>query len=172
MDINLFSLFDEELFNEAKRLVPIVYNEESFFSYDEKKFKKNLKKKYKAFYISIKLFLIGLCNMKEKNEDWKNDKLDIKKRVKHHKEVLEYDKITFNANIEETIDEVAKDIINNYNNYKNKSLFEIMPTLVSKYMKTHNDSVEHQAYVLYLNKALKKYGKSLTTTNLRDLQDI
>lgn len=40
MDINLFSLFDEELFNEAKRLVPIVYNEDLFFSYDEKNLKK------------------------------------------------------------------------------------------------------------------------------------
>ena len=47
-----------------------------------------------------------------------------------------------------------------------------MPNLVKKYMKTHNDSVEHKAYVLYLNNSLKKYGKFLPTTNLLDLRNI
>ena len=39
-------------------------------------------------------------------------------------------------------------------------------------MKTHNDSVEHTAFVLYLNNSLKKYGKYLPTTNLCDFEDI
>ena len=67
------------------------------------------------------------------------------------KKVLYYYKKEFGANIEETIDLVAKDIVDNYDKYKNQSLFEIMPILVSKYMKTHNDSVEHQAYVIIIN---------------------
>ena len=87
-------------------------------------------------------------------------------------QVLEYDKKEFKANIDETIDNVAKDIVDNYEKYKNQSLFEVMPVLVSKYMKTHNDSVEHKAYVLYLNNSLKKYGKYLKSTNLSDLEDI
>ena len=75
---------------------------------------------------------------------------------------MKYDKKEFKANVEVTIDNVAKDIVDNYSKYKIQSLFEIMPVLVSKYMKTHNDSVEHKAYVLYLNNSLKKIWKILT----------
>ena len=101
-----------------------------------------------------------------------NDEFDIEKSINYHKQVLEYDKKEFKANVEETIDNVAKDIVDNYSKYKEQSLFEVMPILVSKYMKTHNDSVEHKAYVLYLNNSLKKYGKYLPTTNLIDLRNI
>ena len=110
--------------------------------------------------------------MKHDGEDWENDEFDIEKSINHHKQVLEYDKKEFKANVEETIDNVAKDIVDNYSKYKEQSLFEVMPILVSKYMKTHNDSVEHKAYVLYLNNSLKKYGKYLPTTNLIDLRNI
>ena len=110
--------------------------------------------------------------MKYDGEDWENDEFDIKKSIAHHKQVLKYDKKEFKANVEETIDNVAKDIVDNYSIYKTQSLFEVMPVLVSKYMKTHNDSVEHKAYVLYLNNSLKKYGKYLSTTNLIDLRNI
>lgn len=110
--------------------------------------------------------------MKHEGEDWENDKLDIDKSIEHHKNVLEYKKEEDNANIEEIIDNVAKDIVDNYDKYKKLSLFEIMPKLVTKYMKSHNDSVEHKAFVLYLNNALKSYGKYLPTTNLSELKDI
>ena len=148
MDKKLFSLFEVELLNEAKRIVPLVYNEKELIKFNTKEYKKYINKKYKLFSI------------------------DIEKSINHHKQVLEYDKKEFKANVEETIDNVAKDIVDNYSKYKTQSLFEIMPVLVSKYMKTHNDSVEHKAYVLYLNNSLKKYGKYLPTTNLIDLRNI
>lgn len=172
MDIDLFTLFEKELFNEAKRIVPLVYNDEDLFNFDTKKYKKYIFDRYKLFSIDIELLLVGLCGMKHDGEDWENDEFDIEKSINHHKQVLEYDKKEFKANVEETIDNVAKDIVDNYSKYKEQSLFEVMPILVSKYMKTHNDSVEHKAYVLYLNNSLKKYGKYLPTTNLIDLRNI
>ena len=172
MDIDLFTLFEKELFNEAKRIVHLVYNDEDLFNFDPKKYKKYIFDRYKLFSIDIELLLVGLCGMKHNGEDWENDEFDIEKSINHHKQVLEYDKKEFKANVEETIDNVAKDIVDNYSKYKTQSLFEVMPVLVSKYMKTHNDSVEHKAYVLYLNNSLKKYGKYLPTTNLIDLRNI
>ena len=179
MDTELFKMFEEELFDEAKRIVPLVYNNKDLFNFDTKKYKKYILDvktyKFESYYdngLDIELLLVGLCGMKHDGEDWENDKFDVKKSIAHHKQVLEYDKKEFKANVEETIDNVAKDIVDNYSKYKTQSLFEIMPVLVSKYMKTHNDSVEHKAYVLYLNNSLKKYGKFLPTTNLLDLRNI
>lgn len=172
MDRKLFTLFEEELFNEAKRIVPLVYDEKEFMKFNIKNYRKYINRRFKLFSIDIELFLIGLCGMKFDGEDWENDKLDIEKSIEHHKSVLEYDKKEFGANVEETIDNVAKDIVDNYDEYQNKSLFEIIPKLVIKYMKTHNDSVEHKAYILFLNNSLKKYGKCLPTTSLSNLQDI
>ena len=172
MDKKLFTLFEEEIFAEAKRIVPLVYDEKDLIKFDIDNYKKYIDKKYKLFSIDIELLLVGLCGMKHDGEDWENDEFDIKKSIAHHKQVLEYDKKEFKANVEETIDNVAKDIVDNYSKYKTQSLFEVMPVLVSKYMKTHNDSVEHKAYVLYLNNSLKKYGKYLPTTNLIDLRNI
>lgn len=172
MDKRLFSLFEDELFNEAKRIVPLVYNEKELTKFNTKEYKKFINKKYKLFSIDIELLLLGLCGMKFDGEDWENDEFDIEKSIEHHRKVLDYDKKKFGANIEETIDLVAKDIVDNYDKYKNQTLFEIMPNLVKKYMNTHNDSVEHKAYVLYLNSSLKKYGKFLPTTNLFDLRNI
>ena len=172
MDTELFKMFEKELFDEAKRIVPLVYNNKDLFNFDTKKYKKYISDKYKLFSIDIELLLVGLCGMKHDGEDWENDEFDIEKSINHHKQVLEYDKKEFKANIEQTIDNVAKDIVDNYKKYKNQSLFEIIPKLVSKYMKTHNDSVEHKAYVLLLNDSLKKYGKYLKSTNLSDLEDI
>lgn len=172
MDTKLFKMFEEELFNEAKRIVPLVYNDKDLFNFDTKKYKKYILERYKLFSIDIELLLVGLCGMKRDGEDWENHEFDINKSIVHHKRVLMYDKKEFKANVEETIENVAKDIIDNYSKYQDKSLFEIIPGLVSKYMKTHNDSVEHKAYVLYLNNSLKKYGKYLPTTNLIDLRNI
>lgn len=172
MDTKLFEMFEEELFDEAKRIVPLVYNEKELFRFSTEKYKKYILDKYKLFSIDIELLLVGLCGMKYDGENWQNDKIDIEKSINHHKQVLEYDKKEFKANIDETIDNVAKDIVDNYEKYKNQSLFEIIPKLVSKYMKTHNDSVEHKAYVLLLNDSLRKYGKYLKSTNLSDLEDI
>ena len=172
MDKKLFSLFEVELLNEAKRIVPLVYNEEELIKFNTKEYKKFINKKYKLFSIDIELLLLGLCGMKFDGEDWENDKFDIEKSIEHHRKVLDYDKKEFGANIEETIDLVAKDIVDNFDKYKSQTLFEIMPNLVKKYMNTHNDSVEHKAYVLYLNNSLKKYNKYLPSTNLIDLRNI
>lgn len=172
MDRKLFGLFEQELFNEAKRIVPYVYNENELIKFNTKTYKKHINKKYKLFSIDIELLLLGLCGMKFDGEDWENHEFDIEKSIEHHRKVLDYDKKEFGANIEETIDLVAKDIVDNYDKYKSQTLFEIMPNLVKKYMNTHNDSVEHKAYVLYLNNSLKKYNKYLPSTNLIDLKNI
>lgn len=37
MNKRLFSLFEDELFNEAKRIVPLVYNEKELTKFNTKK---------------------------------------------------------------------------------------------------------------------------------------
>ena len=172
MDKKLFTLFENEIFNEAKRLVPIIYNENEFFYFSTKDYKSYMNKKFKFFSTNIELLLVGLCGLKHDGKDISKEKKDIDSSIYHHIKVLEYDKKEFGANIDETLDKTAKDICDNIEKYKNKSLFEILPILIKKYMKTHNDSVEHTAFVLYLNNALKKYGKYLSSTNLNDLENI
>ena len=58
MDKKLFSLFEVELLNEAKRIVPLVYNNKDLFNFDTKKYKKYISDKYKLFSIDIELLLI------------------------------------------------------------------------------------------------------------------
>ena len=53
MDCKLFILFQEELFNEAKRIVPIVYNENCFLRFDTENYRKFINEKYKYFNIDI-----------------------------------------------------------------------------------------------------------------------
>ena len=64
MDTELFKMFEEELFDEAKRIVPLVYNNKDIFKFDTKKYKKYISDKYKLFSIDIELLLVGLCGMK------------------------------------------------------------------------------------------------------------
>ena len=70
MDTELFKIFETELFNEAKRIVPLVYNEKELFRFSTKKYKKYILDKYKLFNIDIELLLVGLCGMKHDEEDW------------------------------------------------------------------------------------------------------
>ena len=70
MDTELFKMFEEELFDEAKRIVPLVYNNKDLFNFDTKKYKKYILDKYKLFSIDIELLLVGLCGMKHDGEDW------------------------------------------------------------------------------------------------------
>ena len=53
MDTELFKMFEEELFDEAKRIVPLVYNNKDLFNFDTKKYKKYISDKYKLFSIDI-----------------------------------------------------------------------------------------------------------------------
>ena len=64
MDKRLFSLFENELLNEAKRIVSLVYNEKELIKFNTKEYKKFINKKYKLFSIDIELLLLGLCGMK------------------------------------------------------------------------------------------------------------
>ena len=73
MDKRLFSLFENELLTEAKRIVPVVYNEKELIKFNTKEYKKFINKKYKLFSIDIELLLLGLCGMKFDGEDWEND---------------------------------------------------------------------------------------------------
>ena len=175
MDYSLFEKFENELFDEAKRLVPIVYDEKDYFFFKldgDNGYKNHIDKKFKYFSTNIELLLVGLCGLKSEGKDISKEVFDIKGSIEHHKKVLQYDKEEFNANVDETIDKIAKELTNNYEKYEDKSLFEVMPVLVKKYMNSHNDSVEHTAYVLYLNDALKTYGKYLPSTNIADMKDI
>lgn len=121
MDKNLFTKFQDELFAEAKRIVPLAYDEKKLMKYNENKYINYLDIKYKSFKITIELFLAGLCSLKADGKDWENEKLNMQERIEHHKKVLEYDNEERGSNVEETVDLVAKDIVDNYDKYKNQS---------------------------------------------------
>ena len=62
---------------------------------------------------------------------------------------------------------LAKDII--YNKYTNETIYSIIPKLCKKYMKTHNDSVEHTAIIMLLEDELYDKGYILRDTDLNKL---
>ena len=80
MDTELFKIFEEELFDEAKRIVPLVYNNKDLFNFDTKKYKKYILDKYKLFSIDNELLLVGLNGMRHDGEDWENYKFNVKKK--------------------------------------------------------------------------------------------
>ena len=169
MDNELFVQFQNEMFVEAKRLVPIVYDKNDMFFHSEEVYKNNLNKKYKYFSTSIRLLVIGLCGIKSDGKDFQDEQFDIEHSISHHKKIIEYDNELFNIKFKDYVDLIAKDIIDNKIKYKKQSIFELIPKLAKKYLCFHNDEVEQTAVVLYLNESLCNYGYKLNSTDLKDL---
>lgn len=49
MDKRLFSLFEDELFNGAKRIVPLVYNEKELTKFNTKKIMTGMMRKIRRY---------------------------------------------------------------------------------------------------------------------------
>lgn len=160
------------MMDEAKRLVDIVYDSEAVFYNDKDLFEKELDKKFKDFSICVELILIPLCHMKYEGFDYKSEKVKMKQILNHYKKYIPYKEAQSDINMEEITSKIATEIINNYDKYSNKSLFEVIPNLANRYMKCHNDSVDHEAIVMLLEEELKKQNKKLLNCNINSLVTI
>lgn len=169
MKYRLLYLFRSELFEEAKRLVDITYDKNDFMLCDSDIFEKELNKKYKNFNTSVHLLLIGLCSMKNNNEDYMREKVNYDEVVEHYERYIPYKEKNDKISFKEIAKQCADELVNNYNKYSNLSLYEFIPIMASKYMKCHNDSVDHEAIVMLLEEELSNLNKKLENNDLNSL---
>lgn len=72
MNQELLIMVENELLSEAKRLVPISYDNNKYtFCKIGKTLYKEINSIYKNFYVDIELRLIGLCYMKHRGRNYK-----------------------------------------------------------------------------------------------------
>ena len=170
MNMILLHIFREELLAEAKRLVPICYEEKDLFKCSSEKIRKKINKKYKEFEIHIHLMMISLCNLKAEKKDYKKYQIDYEDLAEHH---INYIKWKFKINrcdLNDVTELIATDIIKN--KYKNESLFTLIPKLSKKHMKCHNDSVDCECVVMLLEEKLNNKGYNLLSSNFFDLKKL
>ena len=172
MNNQLFINFKEEIYNEAKRLVPIVYDGSDFLSCNLDKLKKELNIKYKDFETEFHLLVSGLCVSKSDGEDYKKSSSDIVKLTEHYNKLIDWKKETDHCDLNLITDSIVKDIIKNKDKYKNESLFTIIPKLSKKYIKCHNDSVDWTCIVMLLSEKFRARKYELTSTDIKYLKSM
>ena len=172
MKYRLLYSFRTELMEEAKRLVDITYKADDFMFFDTDKFEKELNKKYIEYKTSINLLLIGLCSMKNEGEDYSKETVDYDKLVEHYERYIPYKEEKDNISFSHIANNIVMELLDNYKKYSGMSLFEYIPKMANKFMKCHNDSVDHEAIVMVLEEELKKFNKKLENNNLNSLVNI
>ena len=171
MKTELLELVEKELLSEAKRLVPLVYNEKSLLKcITGKKLYNKINSRFENFYIDIELRTCRLCDMKAENKNYLDDDIELDKTIEHSNRCIKYKKENYGEDLNIVAKDIANDIINN--KYENETLYSLIPTLCKKYMKTHNDSVEHISIIMLLEDALYEKGYALKSSNLKDLIQI
>lgn len=172
MKYELLKIFRDELYDEAKRLVPICYDDNDLLNCSTELLHDNLNKKYKDFEVDFHLMLSGLCIMKKEGKDYLNDKIDYKQTIDHHLRVIYGKKEMYNEDLFEATYIIANDIIKNIKKYKEESLYTLIPKLAKKYIKFHNDSVDWECIVMLLDQELKEQGCGLKSSNISELKRI
>ncbi len=169
---NLYILFKEEIYNEAKRLVPLVFKDNDFLSCDLDKLKKELSPKFKSFETEFHLLVSGLCISKSNGENYLSSKIDFDKLEEHHNKLIEWKKEVDKCDLNIISDTIAQDIIDNRKKYKDESLFTLIPKLAKKYIKCHHDSVDWDCIAMLLAEKLKEKNYMLTTTEIKNLKSM
>ena len=172
MKYGLLKIFRNELFDEAKRLVPFCYDDKDLLNCSFELLHNNLNKKYKDFEVDFHLMLSGLCIMKKEGKDYLNEQLDYKQLIEHHLRVINGKKEMYNEDLFEATHLITEDIIKNKEKYNNESLYTLIPKLAKKYVKFHNDSVDWECIVMILEQELEEQGYSLKSTNISDLKSM
>ena len=166
----LLYLTEKELINEAKRVVPIVYDEKELLSCKNSEIiKENINPLYEEFYTELELKTMTYCCMKKDGDDYLKVDVELEPIIEHFKKYKSFKEKMEKINIDSIVDEIALDIIKN--KYKD-SIFKVIPNLLNKYMKCHHDSVDCRAIIWLLGDCLKKHNYQLTSTNLGDLKEL
>lgn len=172
MEYKLLMVFKDELYDEAKRLVPICYDQKDLLNCSFEKLHDNLNKKYEKFEVTFHLILTGLCILKNEGKDYLNEKVNYKELIDHHLRVINGKKEKDNEDLYEATKIISEDIIKNREKYKKESLYTLISKLSKKYITFHNDSVDWECIVMLLEQNLKEQGFNLGSTNLSDLKKI
>ena len=172
MKYKLLELFRNELYDEAKRLVPICYDDNDLLNCSFELLHDNLNSRYKDFEVNFHLMLPGLCIMKNEGKDYLNDQIDFKQTIDHHLKVINGKKDMNDEDLFEVTHTIAEDIIKNKEKYNNESLYLLIPKLAKKYVRFHNDSVDWECIVMLLEEELKQLGYKLESTNVCELKRI
>lgn len=170
MEYKLLKIFKDELYDEAKRLVPICYDQDDLLNCSFEKLHDNLNKKYQKFEINFHLILTGLCILKNEGKEYLSESANYKELIDHHLRLINGKKEKDNEDLYEATKIIAEDIIKNRIKYKNESLYSLIPDLSKKYIRFHNDSVDWECIVMLLEGELKNRGYYLKSTNLKDLK--
>lgn len=170
MKYNLLHIFKEELLEEAKRLVPLCYDEKDLFKCSFEKLKKELNPKYKEFEIHFHLMLPYLCFLKEEDKDFLEEKIELSKMIDHNLKLIDWKIKIDKCDIRDIVGLIVDDIIKN--NYSDESIYTLIPKLARKYMKCHHDSVDWECIVMLLEEKLNNKGYNLLSSNFSDLKKI
>ena len=172
MKYELLKIFRNELFAEAKRLVPFCYDDNDLLNCSFELLHDNWNKRYEDFEVDFHLMLPGLCIMKKEGKDYLNDQLDYNQMIEHHLRVINGKKEIDNEDLNEAAHIITEDIIKNREKYDNESLYSLIPKLAKKYIKFHNDSVDWECIVMLLEQEFKEQGYYLKSTNISELKRI
>lgn len=139
----------EEYFdNEAKRILPLVYDEKDLLRFKTKGILENIDSRIKDYYINIQLRLTGYTQLYEKGDNFNKFDTDITDKLDYYEKYYQYrikeDNIDlrFIANI--IYDFLDKD--------KLDDLCYVLNTVdikTKELMKEHNDSVDYLT-IIYL----------------------
>jgi hypothetical protein len=175
MNHKILKMTDDELEEEAKRLMPLLYNDFITPGIDySKKLNRKLNKKFKYFRTEIELRIYDLCSLQQEGVDIKSYKRDFKHYMNYLKEYCNYclsGEISY-KNHSLVADKIAKEIIDNYQNYNDKDLIEIIGNFNEKYLPEHNDSVDANAVFLFLDESFEKKGYELTSISPINIIDL
>ena len=172
MKYGLLRIFRNELFDEAKRLVPICYVDNDLLNCSFELLHENLNERYKNFEVDFHLMLPGLCIMKKEGKDYLNEQLDYNQMVEHHLRVINGKKEMNNEDLFEATHKIDEDIITNKEKYNSESLYSLIPKLAKKYVKFHNDSVDWECIVMLLENELNNNNYYLHSCDLKDLKSM
>lgn len=175
MNHEILKMTDDELEEEAKRLMPLLYNDFITPGTDySKKFNNNLNKKFKYFRTEIELRIYDLCSLQQEGKDIKSYKRDFKHYMNYLKEYSNYclsGEVSY-KNHSIVADKIAKEIINNYQYYQDKDLIEIIGNFNNKYLPEHNDSVDANAIFYYLDQSFFKNKNKILSISPIILENI
>jgi hypothetical protein len=175
MEHKTLKMTDDELEEEAKRLTQLLYKDFITPGTDySKKFNKNLNNKFKYFRTEIELRIYDLCSLKQDGKDIKSYERDFKHYMNYLKEYSDYclsGEVGYKNHLL-VADKIAKEIIDNYQTYKEKSLIEVMGDFNNKYLPEHNDSVDANAIFYYLDKSFLNNKYKILSISPIQLEEI
>lgn len=154
---NLLKIAEKELNNVAYNLTEKVYDENDLLLMDKNaNLRKLLDKKYLSYATDIQLRIMRMCSLK-----YNKKKVKFEPYIKvllHKLKYIKWKKEEFKEDLNNYSDLFAKEIYENFDDYKDLSLLEIIPKLYNTKLDVHHDSIDYLSIFYLLNKSCKRYN--------------